>query len=226
MKITQRSELPVTQGQIVSSFKKIAILGLIAAATFLTACAQNPKNLKVSSHGAATDDKYGYIYFFRGFGNIYSLGTDGLAEKLRIKGVTVNVYTHGNWPRAAEEIRAGYRQGKPKPVILAGHSLGANSALYAARELSRDGIPVAYVSTIDPTSRKNPSENIKLVSNFYADGISWGAPLEADNPRKTKVRNMDLKDHPEAKGIAHTEYDDLEYVHDVILSDIRRIIGR
>jgi len=210
----------------VNSLKKLVLFGLLAAATLLGACAQNPKNLKISSHGAATDDKYGYIYFFRGFGNIYSLGTDGLAEKLRIKGVTVNVYTHGNWTRAAEEIRTAYKEGKRRPVILAGHSLGANSALYAAKELARDGIPVAYVSTIDATTRKKPTENIKLVSNFYSDGISWGAPLEAANPKKTKIKNIDLKDHPEANGIAHTEYDDLDYVHAEILNDIRRIIGK
>jgi hypothetical protein len=84
---------------------------------------------------------------------------------------------------------------EPKPrIILFGHSWGASAVVYLARELARDGIPVALTIQVDSV-RKNGQDdsvipaNVALAVNFYqSKGIVHGCPrIIAADPVRTAV---------------------------------------
>ena len=70
-------------------------------------------------------------------------------------------------PRA--ELRL---EDKPK-VVLYGYSLGAPSALYLARQLEKDGIPIELTITVDSKgfTRGTVPRNVKVAANFYESGF-------------------------------------------------------
>jgi hypothetical protein len=68
-----------------------------------------------------------HVYLLRGVLNIFSLGLDDIAAKLRAQGVPVTVANFASWSSLADEAAAGYRSGKLKTIILVGHSSGATA---------------------------------------------------------------------------------------------------
>src|SRR5437899_12708621 len=55
-------------------------------------------------------------------------------------------------------IAAKYKAGKQGPVILIGHSLGANAVMLIGQELDKRGIPVALIVPFDGRSEEHTSE--------------------------------------------------------------------
>src|SRR5215472_15185115 len=70
-----------------------------------------------------------HVYLLRGLLSIFSLGMDSLAE----------------------QAAADYKAGKEAPIILIGHSLGADAVMEMAAYLGRKGVPVALVVPFDGT---------------------------------------------------------------------------
>jgi hypothetical protein len=58
-------------------------------------------------------------------------------------------------------------------VVLYGYSLGAPSALYLARRLERDGIPIELALTVDSKgfTQGIVPRNVKVAANFYESGF-------------------------------------------------------
>src|SRR5688572_17825702 len=65
----------------------------------------------------------------RGFFGVFSLGMDGLARELREQGVEVEVVQHWSWLWAVSEILQERAAGKVRPIVLVGHSQGANNII-------------------------------------------------------------------------------------------------
>src|SRR6476660_6460364 len=66
-----------------------------------------------------------HVYLLRGVLNIFSLGLDEIAAKLRAQGIPVTVVNYLGWASLADEAAADYRSGRVKTIILVGHSSGA-----------------------------------------------------------------------------------------------------
>jgi len=88
----------------------------------------------------------------RGLMNIFSLGMDSLAEELNKRGVHATVHNHSEWQSLADQAALDYKAGKEDPIILIGHSLGADAVMQMAAYLNRKRIPVALVVPFDGTS--------------------------------------------------------------------------
>ncbi len=128
------------------------------------------------------------VYLMRGLANIFSFGMDDLTTKLNARGIKASVHSYVDWQTlasvAVEEASAGKR--RPTPVIIIGHSLGADAAVDMGNRVSAAGIPVPLVVTFDPVSMKTASARIGKVVNYYQSG---GAGKAVSGPR---VDNVDL----------------------------------
>ncbi|MBV9180495.1 MAG: hypothetical protein JO356_04220, partial [Acidobacteria bacterium] len=79
-------------------------------------------------------------------------------------------------------------------VILFGHSWGASAAIYLARELERDGVPVSLTIQVDSIAKHGRDDsvipaNVAEAMNFYQPrGILHGrSAITAADSSKTKI---------------------------------------
>jgi len=90
----------------------------------------------------------GEVYLLRGFADVFSGGLDQLGADLARAGIPAKVVNHGAWKSVCEKIAANQKKYGRKPVILIGHSLGANSAISMAQQLKKTGVTVTLLVTL------------------------------------------------------------------------------
>jgi pimeloyl-ACP methyl ester carboxylesterase len=166
----------------------------------------------------------GSVILLRGFANVLSRGLDDLGAELRRGGVQVTVENHTAWPWLAENIETRYANDKRAlPVVIIGHSLGANAALLMAGRLAKDGIPVALVVTFDAVSEIPVPANVKHAVNFYVPQ-GMGKELHPGRGFRGKLENIDV-----AKlnlGIDHFTIEKTEQFHKQVIPEVVRLLQR
>lgn len=112
--------------------------------------------------------KPGEVYFMRGLANIFSLGLDAFAAEVSGHGIRNCVFNHSRWEVLVDEIIERERRGQlSKPLMIIGHSLGANIAPTMASAIGRAGIPVSYVVMLDPVEPTVVGANVLEIHNYY-----------------------------------------------------------
>lgn len=127
----------------------------------------------VDSGAGAAQHAPGKVYVFRGIGGQFAtLEFDRLGDKLVKVGVNAEVYNHLNWRLPAQEAIDRYRKEQYKsPIILVGHSAGADAALRFANVLKEEKVPVSLIIGFDPTRLSlNVPNNVDRYINIYS---SW-----------------------------------------------------
>jgi thioesterase domain-containing protein len=162
------------------------------------------------------------IYLLRGLANVFSRGMDELTAKLTADGFSPVLINHRGWQNAADTIAKNYRAGRTAPIILIGHSLGANNAYRIARRLNGKGIPVAYFASFDPTNSFTVPNNVRYFVNFYQNnGVGRRASF-APSRHKEKV-NLNLTSSP---GLNHRNIDQSRRLQDIVMARIRQVTAR
>jgi hypothetical protein len=115
-------------------------------------------------HASATQ-----VYLLRGLLNVFSLGMDSLADELRRAGISATVANHTSWRSIADEIAENYKEGRRGPIVLVGHSLGADAVMEMGEYLGQKGVPVALIVPFDGRDPHAASANVARVLNFYKD---------------------------------------------------------
>ena len=146
-------------------FVKSAANGF-AALMLLAGLALSPQGAQAATGDGQKPGK-GIVYLIRGGLNIFSTGMDELAEKLRERGVDSRTLGQATWREAATEAAERYKK-KRAPVVLIGHSFGANAAVLIADSLGSKGIPVALIITFDLTEALKAPVNVKCFLNFLS----------------------------------------------------------
>ena len=113
------------------------------------------------------------VYFLRGWFGVFSTGMDAMAEQLRNKGIKAEAIGHLAWKGAVDKIVAERAAGKPGPLVLIGHSQGANNVIEMARELEKKKIPVDLLITLAPYLQDPVPGNVVRAMNYYQAG-GWG----------------------------------------------------
>jgi pimeloyl-ACP methyl ester carboxylesterase len=162
------------------------------------------------------------IYLLRGLANVFSRGMDELTAKLTADGFSPVLINHRGWQNAADTIARNYRAGRTAPIILIGHSLGANNAYRIARRLNGKGIPVAYLATFDPTNSFTVPNNVRYFVNFYQNnGVGRRASYK---PSRTKQKvNLNLTSSP---GVNHRNIDQSRRLQDIVMARVRQVTAR
>ncbi|MGD9924469.1 MAG: thioesterase domain-containing protein [Pseudorhodoplanes sp.] len=162
------------------------------------------------------------IFFVRGLAHVFSRGMDEMAAKLRAQGFNPQVVGHRQWQATADTIAQAYRSGQTAPIILVGHSLGANNAARMATRLQGKGVPVAYLATFDPTQTFTVPGNVRYFANFYQNNGFGRRASFAPSRHKEKV-NLNLTSSP---GLNHRNIDQSRRLHDIVIARVLAITAR
>ena len=182
------------------------------------------KTSSVKSSGSYKGD----IYTMRGGLGIFSTGMNQVRvasrQRFGIPASTIMWYHAG---KVARQILAKEQTRKEhQPVILIGHSLGANEQIKVARRLEQKGVNVDLLITVDAVSQTVVPANVKQVLNIYKPGyvpMFSGLKLKAVNPEGTQIENVNLDDLPEVK-VNHFTMDRHQVVQEKILATIEKVL--
>jgi hypothetical protein len=160
------------------------------------------------------------VLFLRGWFGVFSTGLDGIADDLKAKGIKAEVAGHLYWQTGLAEILKARAAGKTGPIILVGHSQGANNVIDIARGLEAHNIPVDLVVTLAPFMQYPIPANVKQAVNYYQQG-GWGAPLEGAPGFHGKILNVNVGDDP---SVSHINIDKSTRVHADIVRAVTSLV--
>jgi pimeloyl-ACP methyl ester carboxylesterase len=169
---------------------------------------------------AAAPHRPGQVYLMRGLFNVFSLGMDELAAKLARVGVKAEVVSYTSWSSLADSITARYRAGNREPIILMGHSFGADTTISLARKLNENRIPVALIVNFDPTAPDRVPRNVRRIINFYVP-TAWGRPVEGGKRFRGRLSNLN-----ESGKYSHFGIDKAEDLHRKAIAAVLQAVGR
>lgn len=161
-----------------------------------------------------------HVYLLRGLMNIFSLGMDTLGEQLNRHGVYATVHGYGEWQALADRAAADFKAGKEGPIILIGHSLGADAVMEMAAYLGRKGIPVAMVVPFDGTQSFAASDNVARVLNLTQRNYAY---MRRGPGFKGTLANVDVSSDP---NIDHINIDKSPRLHARVVSEVLAVVGR
>ncbi|RKE84508.1 thioesterase domain-containing protein [Rhizobium sp. AG855] len=193
---------------------------LLAAASALLITSALPAEAALKSKPKL---KTGQVYLIRGFANIFSTGLDTLGKQLAADGVKAEVLSLPNTDAFARRIAEKYRASKDaRPIVLVGHSLGADMTFAVARALEPMKIPVALIISFDPTGKGPVPRNVKKALNYYTGGETLWSPVTPMPGFKGDLANINLRQGDTAiKGIGHFNIDKNPGLHDRTIRDIK-----
>ncbi len=186
------------------NYKKIttilAALSLCLFSCLISGCIDLAANYSREKNAALNKTKYnkGQIYSMRGgLGGIFSIGMNRLEDTFEDK---YHIHAKSTtWFKAHSLSKTIIKRYKAHeingPIILIGHSLGANDQIKVAKNLDREHIPVALLLTIDAVSPLPVPPNVKEVYNIYKPSyipFFSGQKVKAMDPYVTKVTNLNV----------------------------------
>jgi hypothetical protein len=131
------------------------------------------------------------VYLLRGWFGVFATGLDSLAAELRSKGIKAETVGHLAWKTTVSNIVKDHASGNSGPLVLVGHSQGANNVIDMARLLQRENIPVDLLVTLAPAMQDPVPGNVVRAINYY-HSPGWGAPVTADPGYRGKLSNVNL----------------------------------
>ena len=131
------------------------------------------------------------VYLLRGWFGVFSTGLDSLAAELRNKGIKAETVGHLAWKTTVSNIIKDHAVGKGGPLVLVGHSQGANNVIDIARLLQRENIAVDLLITLAPAGQDPIPGNVVRAINYY-NSPGWGAPVTADASYRGRLTNINL----------------------------------
>ena len=176
------------------------ILSLFILSSALTGCIDLASNNDSYKQEARKKHRYlkGEVYAMRGgLGGVFSIGMNRLEDKFE-KEYRIHSYSTV-WYKSyalSKFIASNYKSKETNgPIILVGHSLGANDQIKVAESLNQAHIPVALLITVDAVSPKRVPPNVAQVLNIYKPSyvpMFSGQLIEAVDPTKTHVENFNI----------------------------------
>src|SRR6476646_9987768 len=160
-----------------------------------------------------------HVYLLRGLLNIFSLGMDNLAEKIQRHGIHATVHNHTEWQTLADNAAAAYHAGKEGPIIIVGHSLGADAVMQMSAYLGQKGVPVALAVPFDARGSYATSRNVRRLLNLTHAGygyMSRGAGFHGS------LSNVDVSSDA---NIDHLNIDKAARLHTRVVAAILEVAG-
>jgi alpha-beta hydrolase superfamily lysophospholipase len=160
-----------------------------------------------------------HVYLFRGLADIFSAGMDTLTEELKKNGVYATSHSQTNWKPIADRAAADFKAKKEGPIIIIGHSLGADAAMEMADYLGDKGVPVALVVPFDGTQSFPVPGNVARVVNFTQRDYAYMRPGPGF---RGSLKNVDLSSNPD---IGHLNIDKSPELHARAISEVLAVVG-
>ena len=173
--------------------------------------------------GPAAAQHVGHVYLLRGLANVFSFGMDDLAEKLNARGITATVHEYGVWPQLADQAAAESRANRNAPIIVVGHSLGADAAIEMAERLTALGTPPRLVVTFDPVGVTVIGKAAGRYVNYYQSTNGYGKRLSTGPGFKGRLDNRNLD---AAGAIDHFNIEKSPRLHAEVISAVQAITAK
>lgn len=171
----------------------------------------------------------GEVHTMRGGLGIFSIGMnqlrDSVANQYHVPSSSTMWYKSGEVGREIAEYYQKHTN--HRPIILVGHSLGANEQIMVARYLGKMGIPVDLLVTVDSVSVTRVPANVKEVLNIYKPGyvpMFSGLKLKAINPETTHVDNVNVNQLA-GVDVNHFTIDKDDVVQNMILNKVEKVLS-
>lgn len=172
----------------------------------------------------------GEVYTMRGFGGIFSTGMnrleDTFAQQYHIRTASTIWYKAGS---LSDFIIKHYQTKELQgPLVLIGHSLGANEQIRVAKYLNQAHIRVDLLITIDAVAPYKVPPNVKEVLNIYKPGfvpMLSGLKVTAIDPQRTHVENLNVNTI-KALHVNHFTIDKKPEIQKIMLDRVLAIMGK
>lgn len=187
-------------------------LALVIAALVASCTSRNASAQECSPQGPPR------ILVLRGVFEIFSLGMNDLAAKLRDRGYDA---TSTSWSLALFSMDCS----GDRPLIVIGHSLGGRMCGWTSRLMKTCGHRVPLLIVVDANLLTTIPSNVDECLNLYVTnklGIFHGSPVYAESP-ETRIVNWDVsKGQPSMflGGVNHFDIDATDWVHNIIIREI------
>jgi len=169
---------------------------------------------RAAAKGAHKTASLAHAYLMRGLMNVFSLGMDQLAVLIARNGIEAAVHNHAEADAVVGEIAARYSAGDRGPIILIGHSLGADAVMTMAQSLDRVGIPVALVVPFDGTESFAAPKNVACALNITQSTFNYvrsGAGFHGE------LTNVNVRGEP---GIDHFTIDKSPRLQGLVMKSV------
>jgi len=199
-----------------------AIVAVFLSLDFGGAHAQHAtRNASAALHGGhpARVASSAHVYLMRGLLNVFSLGMDSLAQELEQRGIGATVYNHTQWQFVCNEIAGRYQAGNRGPVILVGHSLGADAVMQMGECLGGKGVPVALIVPFDGTGSYSASANVARVLNITQRRYAY---MRRGPGFHGELVNFDVS---RDQSTDHFNIDKLPRLHAMVINKIMGVVG-
>jgi hypothetical protein len=176
----------------------------------------------------------GHVYCILGWLGIWSRGMDVIAQRVDSElGVHATSLGNPEWMRLVDFVRIEYKAGRwSGPLILVGHSIGADDQVRVATQLNAAHVPVDLVILLDPTIPPVIPPNVKHCVNIFKSQpvvdyapIFRGIKVSAADPTQTLVENINLRTTEvgfDTRVINHFNIAKIEGVQDMVLAQIAK----
>lgn len=206
---------------------------LVTGCTDLTQATVTPLNDTIHPNKGVCSQR-GHIYTMRGWLGIFSIGMNRLAKKTQKElGICSTAVAYTEAKMLSEFLIAANKSGQlPRPLILIGHSYGADNQILVAQALNKAHVPIDLLVTLDPVTPDLIPPNVRYALNIYKSHpqtdkvpILRGMPVIAVNSAETTVENINLRPilPKEAGDTTHFNIDDNLYAQKIIYREIRMI---
>jgi hypothetical protein len=167
----------------------------------------------------------GRVYILRGIGHIWSGGMTELADELNRRGTTASAHRHSEWTDIADEAAKLHKSDPEKwPIVLIGHSNGADMGINIAQRLKAKGVPVALIVGYDPTrfSSNVPSNVQRFINLYQATNILGGGQIHPAADFRGQLVNVDLRNHFE---IGHMNIDKSRRLQQEVIAKVLQVVA-
>ncbi len=219
--------------------KCLASLMLFALCLFFPGCmditGRGPAPL-AKTVGTPTEKypRVGHIYCMRGWLGIFSTGMDALADEIdKEVGAPAVSVADEEWRRLKGWLIEEYAAGRiHEPLVLLGHSWGADDMIRVCEELKEKNITVDLLVLIDPVTPPPVPTNVKRVFCVYkshpvTDTVPFwrGVSATVVDPKVTPIVNVDLRNDKvgfDTDAIGHINIEKSADVHRMVMDEIRK----
>lgn len=202
-------------------------IGIPTGASLKTSTQESAKNITESKNIKINEAKKlkkidkPAVIFIEGF-ELFSSGGNGLKDMAS----AMPGGKHFTWDQKKDIVNEIQKHHDKQPVVLVGHSFGADTAVEIAEEfnnLNQGYRPIDLLVTLDAVGFNHHviPVNVKRNLNFFAEGripMLHGTAHVAKNPKLTNVHN-------ELKSETHTNIDDSRDIQFEIFNEIKNLLN-
>ena len=152
-------------------------------------------------------------------------------------GVEATSLANSEWQKLTSFVRREHEAGRwSGPLILVGHSIGADDQIRVAKRLNEGSIPIDLLILIDPTDPPTIPPNVRHCVNIFKSQpvvdyapIFRGIKVRIVDPTQTLIENIDLRRTEvgfDTRVINHFNIAKIKGVQDMVLTEIAKACPR